>query len=46
MKKYKFKSLLLENVELTIETYGFAFAIASLGELVQDVNDWELVTRV
>ena len=46
MKKYKFKSLLLENVELTIETYGFAFAIASLGELVGDVNDWELVTRV
>lgn len=46
MKKYKFKSLLLENVELTIETYGFAFAIASLGELVEEVNDWELVTRV
>ena len=46
MRKYKFKSLLLENVELTIETYGFAFAIASLGELVEEVNDWELVTRV
>ncbi len=46
MTKYRFKSLLLENVELTIETYGFAFAIASLAELVQDVNDWELVNKI
>jgi len=46
MEKFRFKNLDHEDVELTIETYGFHFAIVTLATMVQDIEDWELVTKV
>ncbi len=46
MGKYIFRNLDHDDVELTIETYGFHFAIVTLATMVQDIHDWELVTKV
>jgi len=43
MKKFRFKNLTQEGVEMVIETYGFHFAIVTLSMIVSDIEEWEIV---